>query len=275
MNFINDPNFKHSFYKDATRIDYTKKMPPLLINDYGYTYLMLRYGRIDAFDKKGRLVEVPSVFVKGTGDYFTVTAYEDSSWLSFELPNHILHNITKIHSTKNRNRLIDLSLYVDEDIVELLYASLRSVKDPNEMAKVADEHLSSYYSEWAAVTPSVPLVQYILEKKGMLSIKELTESFPYSNRSIERIFSKEVGASPYRFICLVRFNYIIRELQVPNHKPLAELIEDYNYFDQSHFEKDFKKFLGQSISAYKNEYNPLLTKGLSREYLSKNNPKSI
>lgn len=269
MIFINDTNFKHSFYKDATRIDYTKKMPPLLINDYGYTYIMLRYGRFDAYDKKGRLIEVPPVFIKGTGDYFSVTAYEDSSWLSFELPNHILHNVTKIHSTKNRNKLIDLSLYVSEETLDLLYASLRDVKDPNKMARVADEHLSDYYKEWSKETPSVKIVNYILNKKGMLTLKELTESFPYSERGLERMFSKEVGASPYRFICLVRFNYVIRELQLPDHKPLADLITEYDYFDKSHFEKDFKKFLGQSLSAYKNEYNPLLTKGLSREYLKK------
>ena len=267
MEFINDPHFKHTFFKDATRIDYTKKAPPLLINDYGYTYIMLCYGHFDALNKKGQLVDIPQVFIKGTGDYFTITAYENSTWLSFELPNHILYNVTKIHSIKNRNKLIDLSLYVDKEIIESLHTSLKDIKNPSEMAIIADQHLSDYYPEWNTKRPSVEIVAYILNKKGMLPLKELSEVFPYSERTIERIFNKEVGASPYRFICLVRFNYIIRELQTLEHKPLKELIVDYNYFDQSHFEKDFKKFLGQSLKSYKNEYNPLLTKGLSREYL--------
>lgn len=267
MKFINKAHFKHPFYKDVTRIDYAQKMPPLLINDYGYTYIMLRYGRIDAFDKKGNQVDVPSIFIKGTGDYFTVTAHEDSSWLSFELPNHILHNVTKIHSAKNRNKLIDLSLYVEDETLELLYASLRDVKDPDEMARVADQYLATYYEEWNAVVPSKKVVDYILDKKGMLSLQQVLDKFHYSDRSLERLFSKEVGQSPYKFICLVRFNYIIRELQRPDHEPLADLIVKYDYFDHSHFEKDFKRFLGQSLKSYKNEYNPLLTKGLSREYL--------
>jgi AraC-like DNA-binding protein len=58
----------------------------------------------------------------------------------------------------------------------------------------------------------------------MLTVKELSQVFPYSERSLERIFHKEVGATPYRFICLVRFNYIIRALEKNEHESLADLI---------------------------------------------------
>lgn len=267
MQFINNSNFRHSFYKDVTRINYLQDASSQLISDYGYTYIMLVYGTIEAFNSDGKKVDVPKVLIKGTGDYFTIKAYKNSSWLSFELPNHILHNVTKIHSTKNRNTLIDLSLYVDEDVIKSLYENLREVHTVNEMTRIADQHLREYYKDWSILQPSVEIVQYILDKKGMLPVQELTEVFPYSDRSLARIFNKEVGASPYRFICLVRFNYIIRELEKKDHCSLANLIAQYNYFDQSHFEKDFQKFLGQSIKAYKSDFNPLLMNGLSREYV--------
>ena len=269
MKFINNKNFKHSFYKDVTRINYPEDVSSQLISDYGYTYIMLRYGNIEAFNHKGKKVDVPEVFIKGTGDFFTVKAYKNSSWLSFELPNHILHNVTKIHSKKNRNTFIDLSLYVDEEIIKSLYEALREVHKVEEITKIADQHLRDYYKDWSVLQPSVEIVQYILNKKGMLPVKELSEVFPYSEKSIERIFSKEVGASPYHFICLVRFNYIIRELKKNEHESLTVLIEQYDYYDQSHFEKDFKKFLGQSLKEYKNDDNPLLTNGLSRAYIKK------
>lgn len=271
MQFINNPNFNHSFFKDVTRINYLEDAKPQLISDYGYTYIMIRYDKIEAFNYKNQQVNIPEVFIKGTGDFFNVKAYKDSSWLSFELPNHILHNVTKIHSSKNRNTFIDLSLYVDEDIIDLLYKSLKKVQNISEITKIADKHLRSFYKDWSVLLPSVEIVQYIFSKKGMLSVKELTEIFPYSERSLERMFHKEVGATPYRFICLVRFNHIIRELKKKVHEPLLELIEQYNYFDQSHFEKDFKKFLGQSIKEYKNDDNSLLTNGLSRAYIKNTN----
>lgn len=269
MNFINNKDFKHPFYKDVTRINYLEDMSSQLISDYGYTYIMFRYGTIEAFNYKGKRVDVPQIFIKGTGDFFTVKAYKNSSWLSFELPNHILHNVTKIHATKNRNNFIDLSLYVEEEVIHSLYESLRYVDNIDQISRITDQHLRPFYKEWSILSPSVEIVQYILNKKGMLPVKELSEIFPYSDRSIERMFYKEVGASPYRFICLVRFNYIIRELENNKHKSLTDLIAQYDYFDQSHFEKDFKKFLGQSIKEYKNDHNPLLTNGLSRTYVKK------
>lgn len=269
MQFIHNKNFTHSFYKDVTRINYAEDMSSQLISDYGYTYIMLRYGTIESFNHKGQKVEVPEVFIKGTGDFFTVKAYKNSSWLSFEMPNHILHNVTKIHSIKNRNKLIDLSLYVEEDTINSLYESLRNVDQIEQITTIADNHLRTYYKDWSVMLPSVEIVQYILQKKGMLATKELAEIFPYSEKSIERMFNKEVGTTPYRFICLVRFNYIIRELEKNKHESLTQLIEQYDYYDQSHFEKDFKKFLGQSIKSYKNDNNPLLTNGLARDYVKK------
>lgn len=267
MKFINEPNLRHSFYKDITRINYAEDMSSQLISDYGYTYIMLRYGTIEAFNYKGKKVKVPEVFIKGTGDFFTVKAYKNSSWLSFEMPNHVLHNVTKIHSIKNRNKLIDLSLYVEEEVINSLYESLRNVNQIEQITTIADNHLRTYYKDWSVLLPSVEIVQYILQKKGMLATKELAEVFPYSERSIERMFNKEVGATPYRFICLVRFNYIIRELEQNKHTSLTDLITQYDYYDHSHFEKDFQKFLGQSIKDYKNDNNSLLSNGLSRIYV--------
>lgn len=244
-------------------------MPSQLINDYGYTYIMLRYGNFDAFNYKGKREHIPEIFIKGTGDYFNVKAYKNSSWLSFELPNHILHNVTKIHSRKNRNTFIDLSLYVDEDITKSLHNTLKNSNSIAEITKIADQHLESYYKDWSVLKPSVEIVQYIFDKKGRLTVQELVEVFPYSERSLERMFYKEVGATPYRFICLVRFNHIIRDLEKNDYESLIKLIEHYKYYDQSHFEKDFKKFLGQTIKQYKNNHNTLLANGLSRQYIKK------
>lgn len=272
MDFINNSTFKHYFYKDVTRINYFDSMPLHLINDYGYSYIMIRYGNIKAFNYKGKEVNIPNVFIKGTGDYFTVKAHKDSSWISFEMPNHIIHNVTNIDSKKSRNTFIDLSQYVENEVVESLYIALRHENSIEKITKIADQHLSTFYSDWNTLLPSVEIVQYIFNKKGLLSVKDLSKLFPYSERSLERMFYKEVGTSPHRFICLVRFNYIIREVESQGIQSLPKLIEKYNYFDHSHFNKDLKKFLGHTINSYKNSNNPLLTNGLSRKYFNGDKP---
>ncbi|WP_026776506.1 helix-turn-helix domain-containing protein [Polaribacter sp. Hel_I_88] len=270
MEFLHKEDFQHTLFKDITRINYLEDMPEQLISDYGYTYIMLRYGNIEAFNYLDKKVAIPRVFVKGTGDYFMVKGCSNSSWLSIELPNYLLYNITKIHSIKNRNQLIDLSLYVEDDVIESLYTALETIQDIDEIAKITDQHLREYYRDWTIMRPSVEITAYIFNKKGMLTVQELLDVFPHSKRTLERIFAREVGASPYRFICLVRFNNIIRELEKQEHDSLTSLIAKYDYYDQSHFEKDFKKFLGQSIKEYSNNFNPLLTNALAREYVKNN-----
>lgn len=266
MEFINDKNLKHSFFKDITRINYSEDMEPNLINDYGYSYIMLIYGEFESLNFRNEKVEIPKFFVKGTGDYFTVTAKKNSSWLSFEMPNHFLHNITKIHSTQNRNQLIDLSLYVEKEVIDTLYNELRDVHHPKEIVEILDLYLGEYYEKWSVELESTKIVKYIIENNGKLALNTLLENFSYSQRTLARIFYKEVGTTPYRFICLVRFNYMIRKLQNDKETDLQDLIFEYNYFDHSHFEKDFKKFLGQSLKGYKNNNNLLLDNGLSRIY---------
>ncbi|MFD0931135.1 helix-turn-helix domain-containing protein [Psychroflexus salinarum] len=266
MKFINSLNFNHSFIKDIVRIDYSADMPLQCINDYGYSYIMFRFGDFEAYDYKNNLIEIPKIFVKGTGDFFNVKAYKNSSWISVELPNHSLHNITRLIAKKSRNKLIDLYDYVDASILDRLYYEIYENKTVEAITQTLDKHLYKFYSAWNCDLDSTVMVNYIYSRKGLLSVSELSEKFPYGERSIERMFSREVGSSPYRFIRLVRFNFIIRELEKGEYTKFEDLIERYNYYDHSHFEKDFKKFLGQSISTYKNDFNPLLSLALSREY---------
>jgi AraC-like DNA-binding protein len=266
MEFINDTKFDHSFFKDIIRINYQVDMPFQSINDYGYSYIMFTYGRFEAYNHKNQLIHVPKVFVKGTGDFFNVKAYKDSVWISVELPNHTLHNITNLIAKKCRNQLIDLYDYVDKAILDQLYYQLFEANTIQEITTILDNNLYNYYSKWNTDLDSTPIVNHIFNSKGLFSVSELSNRFPFGERTIERMFNKEVGASPYRFICLVRFNYVIRELEKGDYGTLEQLIDDYNYYDHSHFKKDFKKFLGQSINKYKNDFNPLLSSALAREF---------
>lgn len=266
MKFIHNPNFKHSFFKDIVRINYADEMPSQCINDYGYSYIMFRYGRFDAYNYKSENIKIPKIFIKGTGDFFNVKAYKDSVWISVEMPNHALHNMTNLIAKNCRNKLIDLYDYVDASVLDSLYYELNETTTIDDITEVLNKNLQGYYNKWNTHLDSSLIINHIYNCKGLLSVSELSRKFPFSERSIERMFNKEVGASPYRFICLVRFNYIIRELEKNEHDTLENLIQQYNYYDHSHFEKDFKKFLGQSSNMYKNDFNPLLSSALARAY---------
>jgi len=86
--------------------------------------------------------------------------------------------------------------------------------------------------------------------KGIVRIKELTKDLFISNDAFEKRFRKIVGASPKQFASIVRMSAIVR--QQP-YERLLDIAFDAGYYDQAHFNKDFKLFTGQTPTEfYKN-----------------------
>jgi hypothetical protein len=55
-------------------------------------------------------------------------------------------------------------------------------------------------------------VGYIYEENGLISLNDLLEKYPYSERTREFVNKKEGSAGPYRFICPMRFNCVAYEI---------------------------------------------------------------
>lgn len=266
MQFINKLDFEHNIFGDIVRINYPQDTPKQLINDFGYSYIMITYGKFRAWEPKGKEIIIPKIFTKCTGDYFLIEAEKNCSWISVELPTHLFHKITDLNAKDSRNNLFNLYNLLPKELLDKIYLKLKYENNIDVITTIFEEELAPYWKNWCSPSKSTPVIDYIFDKKGLLNTKELSTIFPYSKKTLERIFAKEVGASPYNFTCLVRFNNIIRDLQNNLYDSLEDLTTVYNYYDKSHFEKDFKKFLGQSSKSYSNNFNPLLTNSLLRIY---------
>jgi len=80
--------------------------------------------------------------------------------------------------------------------------------------------------------------------KGMLRIKTLADTLCISQDAFEKRFRRTVGVSPKQFATLIRMKGVVHaNLQ---ERTLTELAYEAGYFDQAHFNKDFKLFTGQS-----------------------------
>ena len=104
-------------------------------------------------------------------------------------------------------------------------------------------------------------IDYIFEKQGMLQISDLLNLVPFSQKSLETKFKKIIGLTPGKYIRMIRFSELMRKYESKK-IDMNDLIVMYNYYDKSHFFKDFKLFLSQNPRNYfKMEY-PLLKKYL-------------
>jgi AraC-like DNA-binding protein len=87
-------------------------------------------------------------------------------------------------------------------------------------------------------------LQAIYRTKGTLRVHDLTDSLSLSTDAFEKRFRKIIGTSPKQFATIVRLQSIVRQRR-PD-QSMAQLALDAGYFDQSHFNKEFKLFTGLS-----------------------------
>jgi AraC-like DNA-binding protein len=99
----------------------------------------------------------------------------------------------------------------------------------------------------------------IIENEGILKVKDLLKEVPYSQKSLEVQFKKIVGLTPGRYIRQYRFMNLMRKY-VSKEIKIIDFVDKFNYYDKSHFEKDFKLFMNQSSKSFFQEDYPLLRK---------------
>lgn len=87
------------------------------------------------------------------------------------------------------------------------------------------------------------MMSKIMQSAGQIKIKDLAELSGYSTRYINKIFTEEFGLSPKIYCKLMRFQYLISNLNEQNteifDQDLAQLAAELGYYDQSHMIKDF------------------------------------
>ncbi|MDD7915952.1 helix-turn-helix domain-containing protein [Polaribacter sp. MSW5] len=100
-------------------------------------------------------------------------------------------------------------------------------------------------------------IDYIFEKEGMLQVLDLLKIIPLSQKSLETKFKKIIGLTPGKYLRLIRFTKLMRKYE-SKEIDINDLIYMYNYYDHSHFIKDFKLFMSESPKLYFKKEYPLI-----------------
>lgn len=94
-------------------------------------------------------------------------------------------------------------------------------------------------------------VQKIFNSQGTLSLDGLTGKTQASRRYLEKQFKMHIGLSPKLYVRIIRVKKASICLLDPTYRSnLATIAASLDYFDQSHFLKDFKSIVGKSPTAF-------------------------
>ncbi len=97
------------------------------------------------------------------------------------------------------------------------------------------------------------LFDLIFATNGEISVKELSEKVFWSSRQMNLYFKQQFGLSLKAYCNIIRFQASLSEIKE------GKLFPQLNFYDQSHFIKEIKKYSGASPKElYKNQNNRFL-----------------
>jgi AraC-like DNA-binding protein len=151
------------------------------------------------------------------------------------------------------NELLNLSLSLDDlfdkyMIIEV-EEKLSYASTDKDRITIVEQFLLAQLKDIQTDKLVVEAVKLIYQTNGTIRIKELNERLFISQSPFEKRFRKVVGTSPKKFASIVRFNTILNNLNET--KTLTEICYENNFFDQSHFIRDFKQFTGETPENFK------------------------
>lgn len=95
-------------------------------------------------------------------------------------------------------------------------------------------------------------MEVIYQHHGIISIDQLLQILPVTEKQLERKFREHIGISPKRFADTIKFQHFLKLLQKQSDKgKIAELIYVSGYYDQAHLNNNFKRMTGLSPRQYK------------------------
>lgn len=185
------------------------------------------YG-ISGLRKSGRLFN----YIKGSG--VVLVHFKETCAVSFfkEPLNELYDESVPLDQVMNKERLalaqdqlMEASTHVERiRIVEQFLLSVLTYKEPDMLVQEA--------------------MRRIRQSNGTCKIKELADGLHISQDAFEKRFRRAAGASPKRFASIIRMRMLIKKSM--RTRNLSDLAFDAGYFDQAHFNKDFKLFTRQS-----------------------------
>lgn len=139
---------------------------------------------------------------------------------------------------------ISIDNFIEQRKISIIEEQLAEAQNNNQRIAIVEQFFLSQISNYRIDKLILTAIDKIYSEKGTIKIKELAKMLYISNDAFEKRFRKIVGTSPKSFSSIVRMKSIISSN--PQSKSFTEISFDGGYFDQSHFNKDFKLFTGQT-----------------------------
>lgn len=165
-----------------------------------------------------------------------------------KLDPRLLHELIKTPLIEFSDETLTLADLNDGSLLDLEDAVAAAAHCPQAVAAVLDRFFLKALSNVSLRHGRIDaLLKHIHAHHGMLSIMDWIRSHGIGPRYIERRFSAMMGMTPKRYARVIRFKHSYHALV--SGKLRADDAHLDGYYDRSHFNKEFKSFVGAPPSS--------------------------
>ncbi|MBS0480479.1 MAG: AraC family transcriptional regulator [Proteobacteria bacterium] len=132
---------------------------------------------------------------------------------------------------------------------EVLRQTLARADGDAAMVAILDAVLTARKPEPSRYHDAVARVQQALLAGKADQVAELAEAVQMEQRTLHRVCRTVFGFAPVRLLRRQRFLRTLAKVRDALDQPIGQLI-DSHYYDQAHFNRDFKAYMGMTPMAY-------------------------
>lgn len=143
---------------------------------------------------------------------------------------------------------ICLDNFIKQHTIAIIEEQLAESQNNIQRVAIIEQFLLSKLYNYTADKLISTAVEKIHLANGAIKIKDLADTLYISNDAFEKRFRRVVGTSPKRFSTIIRLESIVKQKQSAQN--FADIAFNAGYYDQAHFNKDFKVFTGQTPTEF-------------------------
>lgn len=172
-------------------------------------------------------------------EMFIVNFHKGRAYPFLKIPLYALTNI-----------VIDAELTISPAIGSLREKLLES-KTVAEKFVIAEGFFNKHFGNRMTANPFVEFaIEHIEKNPGADTLRALVDKVGFSQKHFISIFKKHVGITPKGFMKIIRFQKVITDLESGHAPNWSKIALESGYFDQAHFNHDFKLYSGFTPNQY-------------------------
>jgi AraC-like DNA-binding protein len=220
-------------------------LPKERVYPCGNATMVFHYGSPSKFKKQhsGEYIEPSLVICGQQTNFYDLSLSGKTGMILIVFKPHGVKSFFNFPITELLNENISLQDLAKNEAIELEDKLLNSDSNKQRIIHIENFLLKRFTqnNDFERVEHAIKIIK---NSNGQIKSQDIAQEVCLGIKQFERNFSKYVGLNPKKYTSIVRFQNVLQMKRKFKNANMYQLAFDNGYYDQSHFNNDFKSLTG-------------------------------